>query len=138
MPSLQISSMLAVIPLSQLPPSATSLDVMWRLALFGLGTGIFQSPNNSAAMGSSPRPQLGTASGVLATVRNVGMVLGIAIGGAVLYALVSSSILQQPSLVGNEAREFLFGLRYAYIIGAILTGVAALTSLVRSRGTKAI
>jgi MFS family permease len=129
---------LALFLMSQLPPFATSLDVMWRLALFGLGTGIFQSPNNSAVMGSSPRPQLGIASGILATVRNVGMVLGVAAGGAVLYALVSPSTLQQPLLVGDGATEFLFGLRYAYIAGAILTGVAALTSLVRRGGTRAI
>lgn len=73
---------LALFFMSQLPPSATFLDVTWRLAVFGLGTGIFQSPNVSAVMGSSPRPQLGIASGILSTVRNVGMVLGIAAGGA--------------------------------------------------------
>jgi EmrB/QacA subfamily drug resistance transporter len=32
--------------MSQLPASASSVDVVWRLVLFGLGTGIFQSPNN--------------------------------------------------------------------------------------------
>jgi EmrB/QacA subfamily drug resistance transporter len=124
---------LALFFMSQLPASVNSQDVAWRLALFGLGTGIFQSPNNSAVMGSSPRPQLGIASGILATVRNVGMVLGIATGGVVLYALVSPSVLQQPILVGEEAAEFLLGLRYAYIAGAILAGVAVVTSLIRVR-----
>ncbi|MFC2013840.1 MFS transporter [Chloroflexota bacterium] len=124
---------LALFLMSQLPPSATFLDVTWRLAVFGLGTGIFQSPNVSAVMGSSPRHQLGVASGVLSTVRNVGMVFGIATGGAVLYALVSPTVLQQPVLVGGDAAEFLLGLRYAYIAGAILTGIAAVTSLVRVR-----
>ena len=124
---------LALFLMSQLTPSTTSLDVTWRLAIFGLGTGIFQSPNVSAVMGSSPRPQLGITSGILSTVRSVGMVFGIAIGGAVLYSLVSPTVLQQPSLVGGDAAEFLFGLRYAYIAGAILTGIAAVTSLVRVR-----
>jgi EmrB/QacA subfamily drug resistance transporter len=124
---------IALFLMSQLPPLATPLNVAWRLAVFGLGTGIFQSPNNSAVMGSSPRPQLGVASGILSTVRNLGMVFGIATGGAVLYALVSPTILQQPSLVGEGAAEFLFGLRYAYIAGAVLTGIAAVTSLIRVR-----
>jgi len=119
-----------------LPPSATSLDIIWRLAIFGLGTGIFQSPNNSAVMGSAPRPQLGVASGILSTVRNVGMVFGIATGGAVLYALVSPAILQQSSLVGEEAAEFLSGLRYAYLAGAILSGIAAVTSIITIRHAK--
>jgi EmrB/QacA subfamily drug resistance transporter len=127
---------LALFFMSQLPPSASSLDVIWRLAIFGLGTGIFQSPNNSAVMGSAPRPQFGVASGILATVRNVGMVLGIATGGAVLYALIPPAILQQPSLISAEAAEFLFGLRYAYLAGAILTGIAAITSLITVRHAK--
>lgn len=119
--------------MSRLLPSATSLDVVWRLIVFGLGTGIFQSPNNSAVMGSVSRPHLGIASGTLSMVRNVGMVFGIATGGAVLYALVSPTILQQFSLAGGDAAEFLFGLRYAYLAGAILTGIAAVTSVVRVR-----
>ncbi len=123
----------ALFLMSRLPPSATFLDVTWRLAVFGLGTGIFQAPNVSAVMGSSPRPQLGIASGILSTVRNVGMVFGIVTGAAVLYALVSPTILQQPSLVGGDAAEFLSGLRYAYIAGAISTGIAAVTSVVRVR-----
>jgi EmrB/QacA subfamily drug resistance transporter len=126
-------SAFALFLMSQLSSSATSIDIVWRLAVFGLGAGVFQSPNNSAVMGSAPRPQLGMASGILATVRNVGMVFGIATGGAVLYALVSPVILQQPSLVGKEAAEFLFGLRHAYLAGAILAGAAAATSLFRVR-----
>lgn len=35
-------------------------------------------------MGSVPKPHLGIASGILATMRNAGMVLGIAMGGTVL------------------------------------------------------
>lgn len=124
--------------MSQLSASASSLDVVWRLVLFGLGTGIFQSPNNSAVMGSTPKPHLGVASGVLAMTRNVGMVLGIATAGAVLYAFAPSHILQQASLEPSEAALFLSGLKYAYMAGAILTGVASLTSLVRSKEEKHI
>ncbi|MCR4407368.1 MAG: MFS transporter [Anaerolineae bacterium] len=118
--------------MSQLSASARAADVVWRLTLFGLGTGMFQSPNNSAVMGSAPRPHLGTASGIMATVRNVGMVLGIATGGAVLYAFAPSYILQKATLESAEAAAFLSGLRYAYIAGAILTAIAAVTSLARS------
>jgi EmrB/QacA subfamily drug resistance transporter len=125
---------LSLFLISQLPVSASSADIVWRLALFGLGTGIFQSPNNSAVMGSAPRPHLGIASGILATMRNVGMVLGIATGGAVLYAFTPPHILQKATLESSEAAAFLSGLKYAYMAGAILTGIATVTSLVRSRG----
>ncbi|HQC34213.1 MAG TPA: MFS transporter [Methanoculleus sp.] len=92
------------------------------LALFGLGTGLFQSPNNSAVMGSTPKKYLGVGSAVLATVRNVGMVLGIAVGGAVLA-------WRMPVYGGLTEAAF----HDAYIVGAILTGIAAVTSLVRYR-----
>lgn len=48
-----------------------------HLMLFGIGGGLFQSPNNSVVMGSVPRSKLGSAGGLNALVRNVGMVLGI-------------------------------------------------------------
>jgi EmrB/QacA subfamily drug resistance transporter len=54
------------------------------LALAGLGTGMFISPNTSALMGDAPRNRQGIAAGVLAISRNVGMVLGVGIAGAIL------------------------------------------------------
>lgn len=98
--------------------------VVWCLAMFGLGTGLFQSPNNSAVMGSTPKHYLGVGSAILATVRNVGMVLGIAVGGAVV-----AYRLPRYGYLGNDA--FLFALHDAYLTGALLTGIAALTSLIR-------
>jgi EmrB/QacA subfamily drug resistance transporter len=127
---------LALILMSRLPVNAGPVDVVWRLVLFGLGTGIFQSPNVSAVMGSTPKPHLGIASGILATMRNVGMVLGIATAGAVLYAFAPSYVLQKTSLAPSEAALFLSGLKYVYIAGAILTGMASLTSMIRSKEEK--
>lgn len=54
------------------------------LVLVGLGTGMFISPNNSAIMGAAPRHRQGIAAGVLASARNVGMVLGVGLAGAVV------------------------------------------------------
>ena len=49
------------------------------LALFGIGTGLFQSPNNSSILGAVPRDKLGVAGSLNALVRNLGMVLGTAL-----------------------------------------------------------
>ncbi|HEV3050438.1 MAG TPA: MFS transporter, partial [Longimicrobium sp.] len=57
--------------------------VVLGLALAGLGTGMFVSPNNSAMLGVAPRERRGIASGIMATARNVGMVLGIGMAGAI-------------------------------------------------------
>lgn len=120
---------LALFLMSLLPSSASPLDVAWRLALFGLGTGIFQSPNNSAVMGSVPIEHLGSASGVLATTRNVGRAFGTATASWVLYRFVSPDILNEMALDAQATAAFLAGVRHAYLAGALLTAIAALTSL---------
>lgn len=55
------------------------------LALLGSGFGMFQAPNSSMIMGAVPRNRLGTASALLATVRQAGISLGMALAGS-LYA----------------------------------------------------
>ena len=50
--------------------------IVSTLGLIGLAIGLFQSPNNSAIMGSVPPAKLGVASALLATVRNLGLVTG--------------------------------------------------------------
>lgn len=101
-----------------------ALDVAWRVALFGVGTGLFQSPNNSAVMGSTPKRYLGVGSAILATMRNMGMVLGIAAGGAVVTA-------RQPFYAAAGDAAFLFALHDAYLAGACFACSAALTALIR-------
>lgn len=70
--------------LSSMGPATSLIYVALSLAVCGLGTGIFVSPNNSALMGSAPKNRQGIASGILATARNVGMVLGVGLAGAIL------------------------------------------------------
>jgi len=124
---------LGAFSLSRLPPTAGWPDVVWRLALFGVGTGIFQSPNSSAVMGSAPRRYRGVASAILATMRNLGMVLGIATAGAVLYTFAPAGILQKSALQPADVAAFLRGLRYAYGAGAIWGLASAATSLITSK-----
>lgn len=76
--------------LSRLGGDAPSVSIVFALAVAGLGTGIFISPNSSALMGAVPRGQQGIAGGVLATARNFGMVLGVGLAGAVYSTLVPS------------------------------------------------
>jgi MFS family permease len=69
--------------LSRLGAASSQADVAIALAVVGLGTGIFSSPNNSALMGAAPRHRQGIAASVLATARNGGMVLGVGLAGAI-------------------------------------------------------
>lgn len=112
-----------------LPTVALSLGVL------GLGVGLFQSPNNSAIMGSVPRHRLGIASGMLATMRNVGMVMGIAVAGAVFAARHAAHLaaLEKSGLAGEtlSARSFTYAMHDAFLVGAFLALLGVVTSLVR-------
>jgi MFS family permease len=113
-----------------LDASSTAFAVVWRMCVIGIGMGMFQSPNNSAVMGSVPPRRLGIASGMLAASRNVGMVLGIAISAAVLYnsAPVASS-MHPDQFSDGEILAFLSGLHWSYITGGTLAALGAITSL---------
>ena len=123
----------AMVLLSRLPASAGGMDVALRLTLFGIGTGTFQSPNTSAAMSSVPRPRLGVASAVLANVRNIGMVVGISVAGVILHAAVPDEILAKHSLNPAQADLFLHGIETAFLVGAAVSLVAAVTSLIKKQ-----
>ena len=112
---------MAAIALSGLNSYAAPVDVIWRLSLFGMGTGMFQSPVTSAVMGCVPKIRLGIAAGVLSTSRNIGMVLGIAAGGAVMAVSQASH--------SGQADAFLFGLKDAYLAAVLLSLTCMLTTL---------
>ena len=58
--------------------------IIVAFVLFGIGFGLFQSPNNTAIMSALPKEQLSTASSVIATSRNLGMSLGVSLGSILL------------------------------------------------------
>lgn len=68
--------------MSQLGPETSLLAYALAVTPLGLGMGLFQSPNNSAIMGSAPPERLGVASGLLGLSRTLGQTSGIAIFGA--------------------------------------------------------
>ncbi len=80
--------MLGYYGLSTMTAETSTLGFVLRYGLIGLGFGVFQSPNNSAIMGSAPRERLGIVSGLLAVNRSLGQTTGIALLGAFWAARV--------------------------------------------------
>ncbi|MCS7061155.1 MAG: MFS transporter [Anaerolineae bacterium] len=76
----------AYFSMSTLTEDTSAVGVVVRLLPLGLGMGIFQSPNNSAIMGSVPRERLGIASGFMSLTRTLGQTTGSALLGA-LWAM---------------------------------------------------
>jgi len=112
--------------LSRLQPDSPMSYVVLGLALAGLGTGMFVSPNNSAMLGVAPRERRGIASGIMATARNVGMVLGIGMAGAIF-----TSVLAQHS--GTHAEAVFAGVRSGFLGACIVAALGIVTSFVRER-----
>ena len=62
-----------------LPTTPAQWDVVWRLALCGIGFGLLQTPNNTAMMTVELIERSGAASGMNATARYVGWSFGSAL-----------------------------------------------------------
>lgn len=75
--------------LSFIDRSTPMSHVVLGLAVSGLGFGAFVAPNNSRLLGAAPANRRGIASGVLAGARNVGMVLGVGLAGAVYTTVLA-------------------------------------------------
>jgi DHA2 family multidrug resistance protein-like MFS transporter len=87
--------------LSRLGASPKDFDIAWRMAVCGLGFGLFQSPNNRTMVSAAPKPRSGAAGGMLATARLLGQTTGaVAVGiafhlfgvGAAPHLLLAAAI----------------------------------------------
>jgi len=65
--------------LAMLPATPGVADIVWRMAICGLGFGFFQTPNMKALMSSAPPHRSGSASGIVATARLIGQTTGAAL-----------------------------------------------------------
>ena len=97
--------------------------VILSLVVLGLGTAIFQSPNSSAIMGSVPPTMLGVAAGMLATMRNLGMVTGVALTGAIYL----SRQMHYVALMGTLPAS-VHAFRDAFVVAAVICALGVFAS----------
>jgi EmrB/QacA subfamily drug resistance transporter len=74
------------------PDTAYWVGALW-LAVVGLGSGMFNSPNTAAMMGSVPVERRGIAAGARVMLQNTGAVISIAFVMAVVTAAVPKDVL---------------------------------------------
>jgi EmrB/QacA subfamily drug resistance transporter len=128
---------------STLGEETTALGYVLRFLPIGIGVGMFQSPNNSAIMGSAPRERLGIASGMLAVTRTLGQTTGIAILGALWASRVfayTGEILEGGATEAPAAAQ-VAGIHDTFRVTALLIAVAlalASWSLVRERRERSL
>jgi EmrB/QacA subfamily drug resistance transporter len=118
--------------LSRLTAQSSIESMMLALAIVGLGTGAFISPNNSALMGSAPKSRQGIAAGILATSRNFGMVLGVGIAGAIFTTVLnygSTGVSTPGNPIQNGAIFSALGM--SFLAASLITLLGVITGMVR-------
>jgi EmrB/QacA subfamily drug resistance transporter len=114
---------LGLFMLARLQPDSSNFTIVSGLAVVGLGTGIFISPNNSALMGSAPRGRQGIAAGILATARNMGMALGVGFSGAIFTTILARGESSGDPLAFFRAISASFAAAATLsILGALVSG----------------
>lgn len=72
------------------PASVSQWDIAWRMAICGLGFGLFQTPNNIVMVLATPVKRTGGAGGMQSTARLVGQTLGATIV-TIIFAMTSGA-----------------------------------------------
>ncbi|MDQ6713894.1 MAG: MFS transporter [Candidatus Dormibacteraeota bacterium] len=103
------------------------------LLLNGIGTGLFTSPNNSAVMGAVSLERIGTAAGLLATSRNLGMALGTAMAAAVVALRLPAHLAQDAGPTVATLASY----QDAFLVAGLVALLAALASVVRGSSASA-
>lgn len=76
---------------STLGVNTTAIHYLALAVPLGIGLGVFNSPNNSAIMGSVPPEYMGIGGGLLTITRLLGQISGIAVLGSIWAATVASA-----------------------------------------------
>ena len=112
---------------SRLDASSSVADVAIRMAVIGIGIGLFQAANATLIMGTVPGDRLGTGGAILSLSRSMGTVSSVAI----MSALFANRLSEHTAtlLPGNEKQAFVLAFQETYLIAGILAAVAAVVSL---------
>ncbi|MFP7754644.1 MFS transporter [Thermodesulfobacteriota bacterium B35] len=125
--------LVAMLLLSRLQADSGPLAIALRLAFLGFGQAMFLAPNSAAALGGVEHAQSGITSSLLATARNMGMLLGTALSG-LIFALAFSRLtggLDVRDYTARDLAAFLTALHLTFGAGAILAAIGLVASWLR-------
>lgn len=106
--------------LALLPEVATVNDFLWRVAVCGIGYGLFLPPNNKEMFSNVASNRTVTASGVLSTARTAGQSIGA--------ALVAMVIALLNGLTGHAGAQFAV---YVFGLACLISALSSVSSMLR-------
>lgn len=119
--------------------SPNRVEVMFLLAVLGVGYALFSPPNTNSVMGSVRKERSGIASGFLGTMRFTGQLSSIILATFVLSEFMPKSLTLgifsgiYVQITPEYFNGFINGFRTVMIISAILSFSGAVISLLRTK-----
>ena len=104
------------------------------MALLGIGPGLFNTPNQTAVIGSVPKEHRGFATGMVHSMFGLGHLLGVSLGGlllTIMFQLYSGIPGAAPS--PENPLAFVSSMNATYLVCLGLSLVALFSSLLRGR-----
>ncbi len=121
---------------------AEDAPIGWLLASYlvvGFGYAVLSAPVSTVAVASMPRDQAGVAAGLASSARNVGIVLGIAVLGAIVNGRVPDVLTPASGASGAALAAFrnayVDALHIAYAVAAAVVVVGAAVAALTMRPT---
>ncbi len=100
-------------------------DVALRMALGGIGLGVFQAANATLIMGAVPRDRLATGGALISLSMSLGIVTSVALMGGVFDGRLGV----HESAVAESAQAFVLAFRETYIVAGLLGVLAVAVSI---------
>jgi MFS family permease len=125
----------SLLSFARMPAGTDIWPVAWRLALAGIGTATFTSPNSAAAMSAVAQQRRGIAAALVATARNLGMVFGVAAAAVIFNAYFQKASGGQSLQSYHPGMEgaFMIAFHHVMLWGAAVAAFGAMLSALRGK-----
>jgi MFS family permease len=121
-------TMAGLLMLAFIKDSTGTAYVVCALLVIGAGYALFSSPNTNAVMSSVERKYYGTASSILSTMRQLGMMTGMAIATMMLSIFVGAA-----KIIPEKHADFMAAIRFSFLIATMLCLAGIFASLARGK-----
>jgi EmrB/QacA subfamily drug resistance transporter len=124
--------------LSTITIEISPLAIAIRLATLGCGQAMFLSPNSASVLARIHNDRAGITSGLLATARNLGMLLGVVFAGIVFSWIFSIKTggMDLKDFQPQDSQSFITAFRTTLMGSAALGLCGAIASALRDQGRK--
>ncbi len=129
--------LLGLVLLTTIDAATSPFIIAALLALLGFGQAMFLSPNSAAALSGVNHQQAGVTSSLLATARNMGMLVGTALAGLIfsIYFSRLTGGMDMKDFVPEYTPQFMVALKRTFQAAAIIAATGMAASWWRGRGT---